>query len=146
MLKCLDSILFEHAADAPLPIQVGNFLGDMELVYPADHQIISYHGGGSKAYALRIREPDGQIKTCLKVRGVTLNHKTSQLLNNDTFEDLVDSIVDKREQKQIATPFEQILPIIPKGVFSRTGQKIYKAVCQKGYLGADHNNIYPFGF
>ena len=52
--------------------------------------ISEFVSGNSKNYVYKIyNSVTGEVKTVCKVRGITLNYNASQLVNFDTFKDLV---------------------------------------------------------
>ena len=50
-----------------------------------DHKITKFRGLGPKNYAYQLQTINGSIESKCKVKGITLDYKTSQMVNFDTF-------------------------------------------------------------
>ena len=83
-----DSIIFvtrEHDDYVP---PTGDYLGDLTNEVPSG-RIIEFVAGGPKNYSYRVIEDNGAEKTECKVRGITLNHKNSALVNFDSLKHII---------------------------------------------------------
>ncbi|WAR06290.1 hypothetical protein MAR_021659 [Mya arenaria] len=83
-----DSIVFKTAPGQWEP-PLGDYLGDLTDEVP-NNKITAFVTGGPKNYAFKLSCPNkkGQKSIC-KVRGITLNFKTSIDINNQTVKDMV---------------------------------------------------------
>ena len=106
-----DSFIFvQKDSDSPL-MQCSDALGDMTTELKEGEFISEFFRGGPKNYAYKLcNSLTGEVKTVCKVRVITLNYNTSQLVNFDAFKDFVlnrpakhanlDSPHELKDQKQ----------------------------------------------
>ena len=80
----MDSIIFVSHPDIPDP-PTGNFLGDLVSELKPDQHIVEFVSLGAKSYAYV--QNDG--KTCVKVKGFTLNGKTLEVINMSSMLDML---------------------------------------------------------
>lgn len=79
-----DSVVFTDNLDDPSPLIVGPFLGDLTDELDGE-TITEFTSTGPKSYAYKTT---GDKEVC-KIKGFTLNFKTSQVLNFEALKDLV---------------------------------------------------------
>ena len=124
------------------PIPEGMFLGEMSNEEP-DYRIVAYYSGGPKQYCLKmVSREDQSVKYTLKLRGITLDYKTSKAISYETF-------------KQQVLNYGQIDPIfvdVTRFELSRNGnihtvfgQKKYRSVSGKGIID-ERWDVLPFGY
>ena len=84
-----DSVIYVASKTEASPIKCGDKLGDMTNELGPDEYIEEFVSGGAKNYAYKICKPDGTTKTVCKVRGITLNYTSAQIVNFDTIRDMI---------------------------------------------------------
>ena len=135
-----DSIVFVSNEGEKEPT-LGDFLGDLTNE-EADGKIMQFVTGGPKNYAYKVQEGD-HVKTVCKIRGITLNYKTSLQITYDTIKDMVlgswdDVIVVSDNFKIIRDPKTSSL-------LTTSQSKQYKIVFDKRVAKSDLSTI-PYGF
>lgn len=101
---------------------------------------------GPKQYGLCLLNLEtGEITFELKLRGFTLDERTSATLNYAAFRRLVLENAEIREGITVA--YSRLQPNLHGGVQTRLQNKLYEPVLNKGiFLPDDPNTIYPFGY
>ena len=145
-----DSVIYIQNDDEPPLIECGDKLGSMTNELQPGEFIDEFVSGGPKNYAYRVinRTDTTQTpKTVCKVRGITLNYSTSQLVNFDVIKDMIlnrgrpDEVVtvhtDKKIKRKRKEGRVQIL--------SEAEDKIYRVSFFKRRRLND-NNLVPFGY
>ena len=88
-----DSVIFIQPRDEPQLVEIGDNLGDMTSELKPHEMITEFVSGGPKNYAYTIIDTKNAVsqmkKTFSKVRGITLNYNTSQLVNFDVIKDMI---------------------------------------------------------
>ena len=147
-----DSIIYIQDGDEPPLIDCGDKLGSMTNEFQPGKLIEVFVRGGPKKYAYRVvggtDTTKTHKKTVCKVRGITLNYSTSQLVNFDvirdkflngrtTPDDVVKVHTDKRIKSKGKDGRVQIL--------SEAEDKILQSFVFKRRRLHD-NNSFPFGY
>jgi hypothetical protein len=145
-----DSIIFvSREGGNDCGVRCGDNLGDLtdELVdYGQGAFISEFLSGGPKNYAYKVCLPDGTFKTVCKVRGITLNHNTSQAVNFDCMKNLIlygaDNVVVRTEKK-----IKRKRGIDGIYIVSEPEDKIYRVCFEKRHRLTDgsHDSL-PFGY
>jgi hypothetical protein len=120
-------------------IPLGFYLGEMtdEL---GGHHIVEFVSGGCKQYAYTLSNGD----QCCKVRGFTLNHKNSKLINLESIKDLITSetpggTIDTVNPSKITrNKVENVL-------FNVREKKTYRIVFDKRVLLPNFDTV-PYGY
>jgi hypothetical protein len=86
----------------------------------------------------------GEIEHELKLRGFTLDHATSKVINYHTFKTMVTENYETLET--LDATYNRIQPSIKGHVKTIKCTKKYAPIFQKAFLGPDRNTIYPFGY
>ena len=88
-----DSVIFIQPSDGIQLVNTGDNMGDMTSVLKPHEMITEFVSGGPKNYAYTIIDTKNAVtqmkKTVCKVRGITLNYNTSQLVNFDVIKDMI---------------------------------------------------------
>jgi hypothetical protein len=79
-----DSCMYIHDPKLWNPPIINSRLGKWTDEEP-DSTIVNFRGLGPKSYSYKMVTNDGKIKTVCKVKGITLDYNTRQLINFDTF-------------------------------------------------------------
>lgn len=158
-----DSIIFfkNKPEYEPGDIETGDYLGDWTSEEP-EAIITEFVAGGAKNYGYMVRMPDGTEKAKFKVRGITLNNATKEVINFQTLKDLVlesklnDLMGDYGDSDENGVPLREIE--VPTHNFKRifTGSdaftirpeetvKTYKLVFDKRVLDPSTLVSFPFG-
>ena len=139
-----DSVIYFASTTETSPIDCGDRPGDMTNELCPSEYIGELVSGGLKSYAYNVVKPDGSTKTVCKVRGITLNYTTFQILNFETIRDMVlngtqrDIVV--HTAKKIKTKRDRGGPF----VVSQPEDKRYKITFLK-LRRMDGNDSLPFG-
>lgn len=131
-----DSVIYisdPSTVDPPL----GNYLGEFTDETPGDH-IVEFVSAGPKNYAY----VTASGKTCCKIRGFTLNHQNSQLLNFNSIKD----IVLNSPNKEIVTvnPYKIKRDLKKVRILSCKEEKKYTFTFDKRVIRDDFIT-YPYG-
>ena len=138
-----DSIIFTYKEGDWMP-PLGDYLGELTNELAEGEYIIKFVSGGPKNYAYKTCNPTTNVeKTYCKVRGFTLNHRNSQLINFDTLCDVVTS--PEERLINIHTPFKIVRDAKSKNVKTKTENKLYRKVYNKRVVVDDFDTI-PYGF
>uniref|UniRef100_A0AC34RI45 DNA-directed DNA polymerase n=1 Tax=Panagrolaimus sp. JU765 TaxID=591449 RepID=A0AC34RI45_9BILA len=122
------------------PIRSGLFLGEMVEEYQ-NCVIKEFISGGAKQYALKMLQENGE-KYVIKIRGITFNQTSAQLLHFEKFKQMV---LHPNENECVEIPVSQICPHRTGYVKSVETTKKYKTFFKKGFV--DENfNVIPYGF
>jgi hypothetical protein len=133
-----DSVVYRHREDLLNP-PTGSYLGDLtdELDGDTIHTFVS---GGPKNYAYSLVKSE---KTCCKVKGFTLNHRSSKKINFKTMVELV--TVNPAQKIPIDQP-HQIRRQKDMRIYSKNERKEYRLVYNKRVLIPDTYNTLPYGY
>ncbi|XP_018110215.1 uncharacterized protein LOC108712518 [Xenopus laevis] len=145
--RCLyhdtDSVIFISKGDEWDP-PLGDYLGELTSELPDDTHITEFVSAGPKTYGYKLSTG----KTCLKVKGITLNASTVQHLHFDSLKDLVLDFpenANRDEQRKIT--LQQ--PVITRDRYwqieTRPLRKTLKCVYTKRQLTDDFTTL-PFGY
>jgi hypothetical protein len=140
-----DSILYEHKEGLWNP-SLGDYLGELKDETNGV-PIRVFLSGGPKNYAYET--VDG--KQVCKVRGFSLNSRTSLILNLQSLKDLIttdpEEFVREDEDKQIITVHEPCKIVRENGhIFTHSQDKKYKLVYSKRIIVCTNYFTYPFGW
>jgi len=125
-----DSCIYYHRKNL-YKVPTGDYLGEMtdELTdYGVDSYIVEFVSGGPKTYAYLVWSTDKKalIPVC-KIKGLTLNMKTSKTLNFDTLKEMVLSdevkMLDIIENRIRRTKNRELVTVQETKQFKITGAK-----------------------
>ncbi|XP_018107332.1 uncharacterized protein LOC108710705 [Xenopus laevis] len=145
--RCLyhdtDSVIFISKGDEWDP-PLGDYLGELTSELPDDTHITEFVSAGPKTYGYKLSTG----KTCLKVKGITLNASTVQHLHFDSLKDLVlDFPEHSNPEQQKKITLQQ--PVITRDRYwqieTRPLRKTLKCVYTKRQLTDDFTTL-PFGY
>jgi hypothetical protein len=143
-----DSVIFV-SRDNDCGVRCGDKLGDLTdeiAAYGQGAYICEFVSGGPKNYAYKVRLTDDTFKTVCKVRGITLNHNASQIVNFDYMKHM---ILDGASEVHIRAERKIKRKRGSEGVYivSEPEDKIYRTCFLKRRRLADgsHDSI-PFGY
>ena len=153
-----DSVFYRLSeGDATLPL--GDYLGQLTPVMPSkEHVGIEFVAGGPKNYGLKYckkgEEDDvSKHKAYFKVRGITLNKKTEEIVNFDKLKQFVLESFEKKELTPNSVTVEKfnIKRGLKNGMFdvaSEVLEKKYRLVFDKRRIDFDSEDFvtYPFGY
>ncbi|KAK9720169.1 hypothetical protein QE152_g22256 [Popillia japonica] len=128
-------------------VPLGSFLGEMtdELeCYGGGSYITTFASGGPKLYAYRVYSPtQDKYHDTIKVKGITINHNTSKIVNFQTLCDMVLKEGEADEPTYVTT--KQISRTAMHEVVTKTGRKIFRCNFRKRKLLQDYNSV-PYGY
>jgi hypothetical protein len=90
-----------------------------------------------------MKKETGEIKTVLKLRGITLDYQSCQKFQYEEFKDMVLNFGNN--SKPIIFKYLKINPQRDSKVISRNMEKQYLPVCKKGLIN-DKLEVLPFGY
>ena len=134
-----DSVIYVHPEDND-PLPTGPHLGDLTDEC-AGKKVVEYVSAGCKNYAMKIEKANGEFDYMLKIRGITLDFNTCQILNYDTFKAKVLNYC--RDIDPITIKYDNFLrPDIKTGsVYTVPMEKIYRPVICKGIVNEKHEVV-----
>ena len=137
-----DSIIYSHPIDND-PLKCGPHLGDFtdECLWK---EIVEFVSAGCKHYALKLKSPNNpEAEYVLKIRGITLDYNTCNVLHYETFKQKVlDYGIDI---EPIIVSYNMLRPCLKKGsVYSVPMQKKYWPIITKGVVN-DCYQVVNFG-
>lgn len=128
---------------------LGSLLGDMtdELTdYGTGSYIINFLSGGPKFYAYRVLNPStGIVSECCKVKGITLNFENSIKINFDTIQNLIEDVLNGKEEGGINMNFRSIRRLPTHEIVTRDETKTCNVVLTKRQF-VNRNFSLPYGF
>jgi G:T-mismatch repair DNA endonuclease (very short patch repair protein) len=139
-----DSILYlVRPGDEKLPL--GNNLGDLtnELSgYGHNCYVSKFLCGGPKSYGIEVVNANGDVvKTIMKVRGITLNYRNSEIVN---FAALERMLLHNGSPRVVHNP-RKIVRTKTHEIVSRPESKVYRTVYTKRRRIIDTFNTLPYG-
>ena len=146
-----DSIIFSAKEGEYIP-PLGEYLGDLtdelsckELACSnkqcSGHFIEEFVSCGPKNYSYRLNSGEW----CCKVRGFSLNHRNSQILNFDSMKDALYCWKEGKEKKLITVKTEIVRDNVLIAVKSKQVEKHYRVVYDKRQVQEDLTTL-PYGY
>ena len=134
-----DCVIYVHPKDSN-PLTTWPHLGDFTDEC-SGKELVEFVSGGCKNYAMMMRDennPDAKPEYMLKIRGITLDYNTCQILQYDTFKSKVLNYC--KDIEPIIVKYDNFLrPNLKRGsVFTVPLEKKYRPVICKGIV----NNKY----
>lgn len=105
--------------------------------------IVAFVTGGPKNYAYIAQDQDGEINTCCKVKGITLNYKNSLDINFDTIKKMINT--NKTSVVTVQNDYKIVRDSNTTEIVTRKENKDYKLVFDKRVLQKDITSV-PYGF
>lgn len=126
--------------------KLGNFLGELTSELPEDTYIKKFISAGPKNYSYILDKPcpkTGKDTFC-KVKGISLNYRTSKIVNCSTMEQFVRSPSD---DNVVSVPEpDKIIRNLKLGTLeSKDRKKDYRVVYTKRVIKEDFNTV-PYGY
>ena len=134
-----DSVIYLHRDDGSYNPPLGSYLGELKDELP-DSRVVEYTGLGPKNYALRMS--DGE--TVCRVRGFSLDYKTSQLVNFETLSSIV--LTDPDREIETTRPNAIHRPPRTGEIYTAPLTKRYRMVYDKRLVLEDGIHTVPFGW
>ena len=136
-----DSIIYvsrEGEFDPPL----GPFLGDLTDELDG-HHITTFVSGGPKNYAYQLE--DGS--SSMKVRGITLNCRSTQIVNFETLKHMVRNFnpLQEGESVQVYEPSKIVRDRLNKDIICKPMTKDYRVIYDKRVIRSDYVT-FPYGY
>ncbi|KAH7698491.1 hypothetical protein AAVH_34415, partial [Aphelenchoides avenae] len=142
-----DSLTFRYKIDPTrpdngCPVPTGKVLGDMEDEYPED-DIMEYVSGGNKQYALFMKNKGtGKRWSTLKIRGITLDYRTSKKLTTKRFKKMVRN---SRYADPVQVEATQIKKDKKSRIYTHRIFKKYVPYFKKAWIDKN-DEIWPYGY
>ena len=137
-----DSCIYIDRPGQPHPVIEGDRLGAWTDEHP-ENKILSFASGGPKNYGYQYRDKEGQVHTECKIKGLTLNYRTSQVVNFDVLKKAIQSGEDEHFQVTTYQP-NKIVRLPTHHIVSRPLKKLYQIVYQKRVRLPNHFTL-PYG-
>lgn len=135
-----DSIVYEHRPNE-YNIPNGRYLGEWE-VEEDGLPLVKFVSTGPKCYSYAVLQPDGELRTKTKVKGITLTDYNSKLINYDGMKAMVIGQVDEVKAKTLLFKYNR-----QHGTMhTDTIPKIFKLTYRKGWIDQTSWKVYPFGW
>lgn len=134
-----DSVIYLHRGDGSYNPPLGSYLGDLKDELP-DGRVVEFTGLGPKNYAMRMA--DGE--TICRVRGFSLDYKTSQLVNFETLTAMV--LTDPGREIETVRPHAIHRAPRTGSIYTAPLKKRYKMVYDKRLVLDDGIHTVPFGW
>ncbi len=136
-----DSVIYVSEPNKPDP-PLGNYLGDLTDELDGDY-ITEFVSGGPKNYAYHTA--GGKSET--KVRGITLNHTTTQKINPEVIRALVYLHTECNTEAKVTvdTPFKIMRNKKKKSIVSKRMTKDYRIVYDKRVIVENYGTL-PYGY
>ncbi|XP_013396729.1 uncharacterized protein LOC106163624 [Lingula anatina] len=130
-----DSIIFlddgSAQTNAYLNTIMGSYFGDFTDELDEGDHITTFVSGGPKNYAY----VTAKGKTICKVRGISLNYETSQIVNYETLRNMVHGIGPK--EVSTTTHHKIVRDTLNKELLSKREDKVYRVVYTKRVIQQD---------
>ena len=142
-----DSIIYYTDPNDPTcsyKIPEGEYLGDWKSEIKCGETISEFVAAGPKNYSYKTMDKNGQEKTVVKVRGFSLTHSASKVVNFEEMKSKVEALVSGSIVSPNKVIFPRILKDHDRRVFTKTVSKNYRPVIRKGKLS--DFVVYPFGW
>ncbi|KAH7669989.1 hypothetical protein AAVH_42789, partial [Aphelenchoides avenae] len=128
--------------DNGCPIPTGPVLGDMEDEHP-DDDIMEYVSGGNKQYARFMKNKGtGKRWSTLKIRGITLDYRTSKKLTTNRFKKMVRK---HRCADPVMVEASQIKKDKKSRIYTHRIFKKYVPYFKKAWIDKN-DEIWPYGY
>jgi hypothetical protein len=137
-----DSCIYIDRLGQPYPVIEGDRLGAWTDEHPED-KILSFASGGPKNYGYEYRDNQGEVHTECKVKGLTLNYRTSQVVNFGVLKEALQSGQDRNFKVTTNEP-HKIVRLPTHQIVSRPLEKVYQIVYQKRVRLPNHFTL-PYG-
>lgn len=135
-----DSIIYEHKPELWNPI-IGDRLGEWTDEVP-DARIVKFVGMGPKNYGYEYVEKDGTRKSTCKVKGLTLDYNTSQLIH---FYRMLEWSKSDSKDFQETVSYQRIRKHKDRRVTTEKQSKTYKFTYNKRVILSKGYTV-PYGF
>lgn len=132
-----DSIIYAHR-DGEWEPPISSFLGGLKDEISGS-EMVEFVSGGPKNYSYKLSSGS----TTCRIRGFTLNHRTSKALNFDSLKKVVSGGFE--EKIKTVNPCTFIRDGVG-GVFTRETEKLYALSFDKRLIAPDGVSTYPFGW
>lgn len=146
-----DSVVFVTNTSKDLAVKqvkptLGNFLGELTSELPDETFIKKFISGGPKNYSFVLTKPcpkTGQDTFC-KVKGISLNYRTSKIVNSTTMEQFVRS---PSVNNVVSVPEPSKIIRDPKTgqLLSKDRKKDYRIVYTKRVIMDNYKTV-PYGY
>ena len=143
-----DSIIYVQQEGEKSVVECGEFLGELtdEIIkeYGEGSRCVKFCALGPKNYGYEVLKPNGEISSTFKVKGISLNEKTLNMVN---FEKMFEMASGYNEGKRICldVPQMQITASRNHQIYTRYFDKKYQAVSTKRYIKGDNLTL-PYGY
>jgi hypothetical protein len=137
-----DSVIFIQENEDQWKPQISSFLGDYTDELDGGY-ITTFVSGGPKNYSYKTN--DGT--TSVKVKGITLNHRSSQKINLESMLDLIThTSLDNGDQTiETTEPYKIVRDVKRRKIESKPMTKKYRFCYDKRAIRKDYKTV-PFGY
>ena len=135
-----DSIIYEHKAELWNPT-IGDRLGEWTDEVPGA-RIVKFVGMGPKNYGYEYVDKDGQRKSTCKVKGLTLDYNTSQLIH---FHQMLEWAKSESRNFQVTVNYNRIRKHKDRRVTTERQSKTYRFTYNKRVILPNGYTV-PYGY
>jgi len=144
-----DSVVYVQPRNGPALVETGDNLVAVTSELKPSEFIEEFVSGGLKNYAyMTVHMVTGERKNLCKIRGITLNYSTSQLVN---FEVLKDMVLERTKMRHVTLHTEKKIKRKRKAgggivsIITEPEDKMYRISFFKRRCLADNSSV-PFGY
>lgn len=133
-----DSVIFKER-DGCKTLEVGDLLGELTDELPQGTHITTFLSSGPKSYCYKLSDDS----CTMKIKGITLNHTNSQIIDFDVMKNVVTGHTDFVK----LPPSMQISRVKHQGiVYNRPHSKIFRKVFTKRAVVKGTYDTIPYGY
>lgn len=119
---------------------------ELEKDYGPGSYIIEFVSGGPKHYAYKVWSTREQKeKVSIKVKGFSINHAASALINFDNLRDKVHSYVQQHDRQETNVKIQRIERTMDRTLVTVVREKVYRVTYDKRVVRHDFTTV-PYGF
>jgi len=143
-----DSLVY-YCKKTDRQLECGDHLGQLKDEIEADYGhgafMKAFVSCGPKNYAYTVQLPSGEVKSCIKTKGITLNKATLKLINYEFMFKAAKAYSRKDDMQQcVKVPQFNIKSDSYHNVQTKYFSKSYNVVSEKRIVS--HNSTFPYGF
>jgi len=140
-------VYFRKRTDRQL--ECGDHLGQLKDEIEADYSpgtfIEAFFSCGPKNYAYNVKLPSGELKSCVKIKGITLNRAILKLINYEFMFNAAKTYSEREDREEcVIVPQFNIKSDSYHNVQTKYFSKSYQVVSEKRIVS--HNSTFSYGF
>lgn len=133
----IQTLIYVQPPHEPEILTTGPLLGDLTDELKPGTFIKSFISTGPKSYSYKLSNGE----TCIKIKGITLNYQTSEVLNYKAMRNVL--LTNKQIKTPLRTQFKR--DRLRGRIFNASEDKTFKVVFTKRALQPNFDSL-PFGY